>query len=53
MTPTPDVVNMALMGCPLYFLYELGIVLIRIFRLDRSARAKQAPTEDGRAGLKS
>ncbi len=56
LTPTPDVVNMALMGCPLYFLYELGIVLIRLFRLDRNARAaraKQAPTEEGQVGLKS
>ena len=38
------------------FLYELGIVLIRLFRLDRSARAaraKQAPTEDGQADLKN
>ena len=26
LTPTPDVVNMALMGVPLYLLYEVGIV---------------------------
>ncbi|MDY0389680.1 MAG: twin-arginine translocase subunit TatC [Desulfobulbus oligotrophicus] len=30
LTPTPDVVNMALMGVPLYFLYESGILLIRL-----------------------
>jgi len=29
LTPTPDVVNMALMGGPLYLLYELGILLMR------------------------
>lgn len=30
LTPTPDIVNMALMGVPLYLLYEFGIVLIRL-----------------------
>ena len=30
LTPTPDVVNMALMGIPLYLLYEAGIVLARM-----------------------
>jgi sec-independent protein translocase protein TatC len=34
LTPTPDVVNMALMGGPLYLLYEAGILVIRIFGLD-------------------
>lgn len=34
LTPTPDVFNMALMGVPLYFLYESGILLIRLLRLD-------------------
>ncbi len=34
LTPTPDVVNMGLMGLPLYLLYETGIALIRLFRLD-------------------
>lgn len=38
LTPTPDVVNMGLMGLPLYFLYEAGIVLIRIFRLEKRPR---------------
>lgn len=37
LTPTPDVVNMALMGVPLYFLYESGILLIRLFNLDKAA----------------
>lgn len=35
LTPTPDIVNMALMGGPLYLLYESGILIIRLFRLDR------------------
>ena len=34
LTPTPDVVNMALMGGPLYLLYEAGILVIRILRID-------------------
>jgi sec-independent protein translocase protein TatC len=34
LTPTPDVFNMALMAGPLYLLYESGIVLIRLLRLD-------------------
>lgn len=30
LTPTPDVVNMALMGGPLYLLYEAGILVIKV-----------------------
>jgi len=30
LTPTPDVVNMALMGFPLYLLYEAGIIVLKI-----------------------
>lgn len=30
LTPTPDLINMALMGLPLYLLYESGILLIRL-----------------------
>ncbi len=29
LTPTPDVINMALMGLPLYLLYEIGIFVAR------------------------
>ena len=36
LTPTPDLVNMALMGGPLYLLYESGILLIRLLRVDAS-----------------
>ncbi|MCI5149944.1 MAG: preprotein translocase subunit TatC [Candidatus Electrothrix sp. MAN1_4] len=34
LTPTPDVVNMALMGGPLYLLYEVGILVIRVLRIE-------------------
>ncbi|RUM88494.1 MAG: preprotein translocase subunit TatC [Thermodesulfatator sp.] len=30
LTPTPDVINMALMGIPLYLLYETGILIARL-----------------------
>lgn len=33
LTPTPDVVNMLLMGGPLYLLYEAGIVILRVMRI--------------------
>ncbi len=34
LTPTPDVVNMLLMGGPLYLLYEGGIVILKVMRID-------------------
>ncbi|MFW2367508.1 MAG: twin-arginine translocase subunit TatC [Desulforhopalus sp.] len=30
LTPTPDIVNMLLMGGPLYLLYESGIIILRV-----------------------
>ncbi len=33
LTPTPDVVNMALMGGPLYLLYESGIIALILLRI--------------------
>ncbi|MDP3480650.1 MAG: twin-arginine translocase subunit TatC [Desulfoprunum sp.] len=33
LTPTPDVVNMLLMGGPLYLLYEAGIVILMVMRI--------------------
>ena len=33
LTPTPDVVNMLLMGGPLYILYEAGIMILWIMRI--------------------
>ena len=32
LTPTPDVVNMLLMGGPLYLLYEAGIIVLKMLR---------------------
>ncbi len=32
LTPTPDIVNMLLMGGPLYLLYESGIIILRVLR---------------------
>jgi len=33
LTPTPDVVNMLLMGGPLYLLYESGIIVLMVLRI--------------------
>ena len=33
LTPTPDVFNMALMGAPLYLLYESGIIIMKLARI--------------------
>jgi len=38
-TPTPDVFNMALMGGPLYLLFEIGILLVKIIERRRAAVA--------------
>lgn len=37
LTPTPDIFNMALMGGPLYFLFEVGIILVKIIERKRTA----------------
>jgi sec-independent protein translocase protein TatC len=34
LTPTPDVVNMMLMGIPLYLLYEAGIVVLKLLKIE-------------------
>ena len=34
-TPTPDVFNMALMGGPIYFLFEVGVILVKIIEHKR------------------
>ncbi len=39
-TPTPDVFNMTLMSLPIYFLYELGILGVRIFGRKRAPESK-------------
>ena len=33
LTPTPDVVNMLLMGVPLYLLYEIGILVMKVLKI--------------------
>jgi sec-independent protein translocase protein TatC len=33
LTPTPDVFNMMLMGVPLYLLYEVGIIVLKLLRI--------------------
>ena len=33
LTPTPDVVNMLLMAVPLYLLYEMGIMVLKILKI--------------------
>ncbi len=33
LTPTPDIVNMLLMGVPLYMLYEVGIIALKLLRI--------------------
>ena len=35
-TPTPDVFNMALMGGPLYLLFEIGVILVKIIERKRT-----------------
>ncbi|HHB77121.1 MAG TPA: preprotein translocase subunit TatC [Desulfobulbus sp.] len=41
LTPTPDAVNMALMGVPLYMLYEAGILIIRLLGTAGAADDRQ------------
>jgi len=36
-TPTPDPFNMALMGGPLYLLFEIGVLLVKIIERKRTA----------------
>lgn len=33
LTPTPDIVNMLLMGIPLYLLYETGILVLKVLKI--------------------
>ncbi len=51
LTPTPDAVNMALMGVPLYMLYEAGILIIRLLTVsDGSSRSLQKEDKKGDPG---
>ncbi len=42
-TPTPDVFNMALMGGPLYILFEIGVILVKLIERRRSRTATAGP----------
>ncbi len=42
-TPTPDVFNMSLMGGPLYILFEIGIILVKIIERKRREAEAQEP----------
>jgi sec-independent protein translocase protein TatC len=42
-TPTPDIFNMSLMGAPLYILFEIGIILVKIIERKR-LEAEKLPT---------
>ncbi len=46
LTPTPDLVNMALMGGPLYLLYESGILLIRLLDLEKATDTPEPPVAE-------
>ncbi len=37
LTPTPDVFNMSLMGGPLYVLFEIGVLLVKIIEKKRTS----------------
>lgn len=39
-TPTPDVYNMALLALPLYVLYEIGILLVRMGERNLTPQSK-------------
>ena len=45
-TPTPDVFNMTLMGGPLYILFEVGVILVKIIERKRM-RMEMASQERG------
>ena len=49
LTPTPDLVNMALMGGPLYLLYESGILLIRLLPRLNAPAAGESDSNDAEA----
>jgi sec-independent protein translocase protein TatC len=36
-TPTPDVFNLALLGVPLYLLFEVGVILVKIIERKRAS----------------
>jgi|SRR5579863_5216428 len=49
LTPTPDVFNQTLMALPIIFLYEVGIVMARMFGTPRRTAENEAQRESGGA----
>lgn len=47
LTPTPDVVNMALMGVPIYVLYESGILLVYLMQRRARKAVEEETSPDG------
>lgn len=45
LTPTPDFFNMALMGGPLYLLFEVGVILAKV--IERKRAADEVPPSQG------
>ena len=43
-TPTPDVFNMTLMGAPLYVLFEVGVIVVKIIERKRGRAEGAVPT---------
>jgi sec-independent protein translocase protein TatC len=35
-TPTPDVFNMSLMGVPMYVLFEVGVIAVKVIERKRA-----------------
>jgi sec-independent protein translocase protein TatC len=48
LTPTPDVFNMALMGGPLYILFEIGVILVKIIERKRAGAEIPLPESEAR-----
>jgi sec-independent protein translocase protein TatC len=48
-TPTPDIFNMSLLGGPLYILFEIGILLVKMIERKRTEaeRVQRAPSPGG------
>jgi len=44
LTPTPDIFNMSLMGGPLYILFEIGVILVKVIERKRD-RVEVSPSE--------
>jgi sec-independent protein translocase protein TatC len=42
-TPTPDIFNMSLMGVPLYLLFEVGVILVKIIERKRAGAVIHLP----------